>query len=117
MATSYYKKQETYTLKTKTADILISAESGNGEGGSYVIFKGQKLLGANETINAGTADSCDGKIIKIIATIQDKLPQTNWTNLTVTITENGVKTSYDYAEELPADLDTACYIIKITMQK
>ena len=86
MATSYYKKQELYKLKTETADIIISAASGDGEGGSYVIFKGQKLLGANETINAGTADSCNGKIIKIIATIQDKLPQTNWTSITVTIT-------------------------------
>ena len=117
MATSYYKKQELYKLKTETADIIISAASGDGEGGSYVIFKGQKLLGANETINAGTADSCNGKIIKIIATIQDKLPQTNWTSITVTITENGVKTEYPYSEELPANLDTACYIIKITMEK
>ncbi|MGH2666798.1 hypothetical protein [Flavobacterium sp.] len=117
MATSYYKKQELYKLKTENGAITISAPSFNGQGGSYVIFKGQKLLGANETVNVGTADSCNGKIIKIIATIQDKLPQTNWTNVTVTITENGTNTEYLYEEELPAHLDTACYIIKITMEK
>ncbi|MFT3796198.1 hypothetical protein [Flavobacterium sp.] len=117
MATQYYNKKEQFLLDQEQAEILISVVTGNGQGGSYVVFKENKILGANEVVSGGMSDECVDKQLKVIVTIQDKLAQTNWTNATLSLKQGAHTADYFYAEELPNDWDTACYIIKVKMKR
>lgn len=116
MAIHYYNKNENHPLAKQTADIYVSVISGNGQGGSYIILLDAEFMGANEKVNIGKAANCKGKDLKVIVTIQDKLEETNWTGVIVIISEGGTDTRYAYAEELPKDLDIACYNINIKLK-
>ncbi|MFC4477342.1 hypothetical protein [Flavobacterium chungangensis] len=113
MAVYNYKKEESYQLKSANSKIYVSVISGNGQGGSYFILKDLEFVGANEKVLVGTAKQLEEKSIQALVTIQDKLIQTNWTAVMVIISEGEANTFYNYAEELPADKDMACYYINI----
>ncbi|WP_035644170.1 hypothetical protein [Flavobacterium sp. ASV13] len=117
MAIYNYRKEEEYQLKSAKNKISVSVISGNGQGGSYFILKDLEFVGANDTVLIGTANQLEGKSIQVLVTIQDKLIQTNWTGVIVIISEGGVNTFYNYAEELPADKDIACYYINIKINR
>jgi hypothetical protein len=117
MAMYTYDETEEYKLKSATKDIYVSVVSGNGQGGSFIILKDLKPIGANEKTLIGKASSNDGKTVQVIVTIQDKLEQTNWTGAHVIISEGDENTIYSYAQELPADKDIACYNVTIKMTK
>ena len=87
MAIIHYKKEEVYTLKTAKSTISTSIVSGNGQGGSYLIFKDLQFLGANATTDIGKANELEDNSIQVLVTIQDKLVETNWTGVIVIITE------------------------------
>ena len=113
MAIYNYEKEAKYNLKSNNEDVFISIISGNGQGGSYLILKDMKFIGANETISVGNANELKNTAIQILVTIQDKLIETNWTGVIVIISEGAEKTKLSYAEELPADKDIASYFITI----
>lgn len=115
MATQYYNRDEKYQSKNDNNSISLSVVSGNGQGGSYIVFLGSKFLGANESVPLGTGGECKNQNLQIVVTIQDKLTETNWTGVIVILSENGTNTQYSYAEELPKDLDVASYNINIQM--
>ena len=117
MAIYNYKKEETYQLKSKKDETTVAVVSGNGQDGSYMVLKDFEFMGANETVSIGKADTLENSQIQVLVTIQDKLAQTNWTGVIVIVSEGGQNTFYNYAEELPADKDTACYYININMNR
>lgn len=117
MAVYNYKKEESYQLKSTNSEISVAVISGNGQGGSYFILKDLEFVGANEKVLVGKAKQLEDKSLQVLVTIQDKLIQTNWTAVMVIISEGDVNTFYNYAEELPADKDMACYFINIKISR
>ena len=107
--------EDKYYPKTTTENITVFAEFGNGQpGGGYVIFLDQDLKSSNSIASMGTASDVSNKWTIVSATIIDKLEETNWTSVTITVTEGNSKTLYGpYSKLVPKHLDTVSYLIKI----
>lgn len=114
MATHYYNESVQYQIKG-TEDVWLSVISGNGQGGGIVITKNATFLGANEPVKAGRANECKNQEFRIVAVIQDKLTETNWTGVIVVVSQGTRKELFSFAYELPAHLDMACYVIELKM--
>jgi hypothetical protein len=115
MAIYTYPFSDRYQVRGTNNPVLVSIFIGNGQGGSYSIYKNDVFLAGNESANLGSADSCRNNTLRVSSTIQDKLSQTNWTSVTVVINEDGETTSFTYSRELPQDNDIARYKITIEM--
>ncbi len=112
--THYYNENVTYKIKG-TEDIWLSVISGNGQGGAVMITKNATFLGANEPVNAGKPEDCRNQSFRVVAVIQDKLTETNWTGVIVVVTQGARKELFSFANELPAHLDLACYVVELKM--
>lgn len=107
--------EDKYFPKDINEPVSVFAEFGNGQpGGGYVVFLNQELKGFNGVVEIGSPkDLCDKWTI-ISATIVDKLGETNWTSISVSISQGNHKTNYGpYSKLVPKNLDTVCYLIKI----
>jgi hypothetical protein len=114
MSIIYVDLDADYTPKTEDQDINIDVQIGDGQSGAYVIFLGQELKGTNKAANLGIKSNVTGKITTVAVTIIDKLKETNWTSMTVIITEGKDQTSFGpYKKQAPEHLDTVIYTLKI----
>jgi hypothetical protein len=106
--------KETYTAGHIDEPIEVRATIGDGQSGSWSVFLNSSYKGSNNAITLGTGGEVTGKTTRVIATITDTLEETNWTSVTVYITEAGVKTKFGpYKKEVPKHMDTAVYTITI----
>lgn len=114
MAITYVEIEDCYITKTANKPITVYAEIGDAQKGGYLIFLDQKLKGNNAPAVIGVASEVQEQWTIISATVIDVMDQTNWTSLTITITEDSYKKVYGpYSKQVSNDLDTVCYIIKI----
>jgi hypothetical protein len=118
MATINKNFEETLTLKSEANSILISVKTGDGQGGSYLIYNGNKRIGVNKTAKIEKGSNCSENI-SIVVIIKDKLPDTNWTSATIIIKEENQPTiTYGpYQQEVLNDFDTIIYGIDIKVEK
>jgi hypothetical protein len=115
MAITYVEIEDRYKPKTTDQVIEVSVQIGDGQTGAYLIFLDRKLKGANKTAKIGNAAAVIGKRTIVSVTAVDELEETNWTSVTVTIKEGNQETRYGpYSKEASQNLDTICFIIKIS---
>jgi len=117
MAVKHVDLADIYTPKTSTKNIIVDVQIGDGQSGAYTIFLGMKLLGANEPANLGKKANVIGKKTTISVTIIDTLEETNWTSMTVFVSEGDAITVYGpYKVEAEEHLDTIIYTLKLVNQ-
>lgn len=117
MAVTYVDLSDRYIPSTTTNDIIISVAIGDGQQGAYVVFSGGTLVGVNEPANLGNKAAITGKDTVVSVTIVDELEETNWTSVTVTITEGTqITTLGPYKKQAENHLDTIIYTLKIVHQ-
>lgn len=108
---------DVYSPKTSTKDIVVDVQTGDGQDSSFAIFLGTAFLEANAPANCGTKKDVDGKNIFISATIVDVLKETNWTSMTVSVTEGASTTTFGpYKAQAENHLDTVIYTLKLITQ-
>ena len=113
MATTYFDAEDYCNINNASFPLTIAVKTGNGEGGGYLIFNDDKLIGPNTAAEIKTIEKA-GQWITVSATIKDKLEQTNWTSVTVFVGEH---TYGPYKREVATHLDTVVYTIKIKLIK
>ena len=114
MATIFIELDSEYIPKTEDQNIHVRVILGNGQSGGYVIFLDQELKASNKIANLGNKSDVSGKTTTIVATIMDKLKETNWTSVVVEFLEGTFVTTFGpFEKQVPDHLDTAIYIIKI----
>ena len=91
MATTYYDAEDFITVHAGLFPLTILAQTGDGQGGGYLIFNGSHLIGANDKAVIGSIKDIK-EWLTITATIKDKLEETNWTSVSVTLQANGQQT-------------------------
>jgi hypothetical protein len=117
MAVSYIDLNGSYQPKTEDENIEVEVQIGNGQSGSYAIFLGKVLKGANKPAVLGKKADIVDKNTVITVTITDLLEETNWTSMTVTVTEGKHKTEFGpYEKQVPHSMDTAIYTLKLVHQ-
>lgn len=115
MSTTYLEIEDKYQPIPEGGNIEVIVNLGDGQPGAYLIFLDQDLKAANVPAIIGTPTEALGKRTIISATITDVLDETNWTSVTVNVKQGtSVKTFGPYYKRVPKDLDTVCYIIKIS---
>lgn len=115
MAVTYVDLNDRYIPTSDTDDILVDVLIGDGQEGAYVIFSGGTLISTNEEANLGTAADIDGRDTIISVTIVDELEETNWTSITVIVTEDDKTTTFGpYKKQAEQHLDTIIYTLKIS---
>ncbi len=92
-----------------SVDVII----GDGQRGTYEIFLGSDLKGSNVSATLGTGAHVRGKRTLVSVTIPDTLKETNWTSVTVRLTEDTKTESFSFKKLVPAHMDTAIYSINI----
>ena len=103
-----------YTPKTEDQDIKVSVMVGDGQKGAYVIFLGKELKGTNTEAILGTKADVVGKTTIVVTTIIDTLQETNWTSVTVTISEGNLIEKFGpYTRQVPQNFDMVIYTLKI----
>lgn len=114
MSTIFIELDSEYTPKTNDQIITVKVIIGNGQSGGYVIFLDQQLKASNKIAKLGKMADVSGKTTTVVATIMDKLKETNWTSVLVEFSEGETTTSFGpFEKQVPEHLDTAIYIIKI----
>lgn len=114
MATIYHEAEEQFTLQKESNNLELQVTTGNGQGGGIVTFFENELLTEVNGKYEITNNSKIGKWLTVIVAIKDKLTQTNWTNVTISLKEIGAQEQkYQYSRELANHLDTIVYTIKI----
>lgn len=119
MAVKHIDLEERYIPKTNRDEIIIEVVIGDGGDatGSYAVFLGKEFIESNAPANIGKKANLKNKRTTISCTIPDVLKETNWTSITVIITEGSNLTKLGpYKAEVEAHLDTAVYTLKITHQ-
>lgn len=115
MSTTYVEIEDKYQPIPEGGNIEVTVNLGDGQPGAYLIFLNQDLKGANVPAKIGTSTEVLGKRTIVSATITDVLDETNWTSVTVNVKQGtSVKTYGPYSKQVPKNLDTVCYIIKIS---
>ena len=113
MAVKFVDFADSYKIKTTTNDIKVKVTIGDGQVGSYSVFLGKKLIKNNATANIGKKVDVIGKPTIISVTVVDTLKETNWTSMTVFVTEGGTVTTYGPYKALAENhLDTVIYSLK-----
>jgi hypothetical protein len=114
MAITYVEIEDRYKPKTTDQNISVSVIIGDAGVGAYLIFLDKKLKGANKPANLGKSAAVLRKRTIISATVPDVLDETNWTSITIWVEEGNKRTIYGpYSKEVPNNLDTVCFLIKI----
>lgn len=115
MAVINVEIEEKYLIGDDSEAVAVFAEFGNGQpGGGYVVFLDQELKGLNGLVEIGLPSELCNKWTIISGTIIDKLEETNWTSISVTVIQGNHKTSYGpYSKLVSKNFDTVCYLIKI----
>lgn len=114
MAVTYVEIEDRYKPKTAEEPIEVSVIIGDGQSGGYLIFLEQKLKASNKAAKLGRARDVVEKRTIVSATVVDEMDETNWTSVTVVITEGSTQTRYGpYSKQAAQNLDTICYLIKI----
>jgi len=117
MAVKFVDLDDSYNPKTSTKDIIVDVKIGDGQVGSYSIFLGMQFKSADAPANMGKKKDVSGESTIITVTIVDTLKQTNWTSITVTVTEGETKTVYGPYKALAENhLDTIIYSLKLLNQ-
>ncbi len=119
MAVKHIDLEDRYIPATRTEDIIVEVGIGDSgdETGSYAIFSGTNFIEANAPANLGNKAAIGKKKTTVSVTVPDVLKETNWTSITVYITEGVKITQYGpYRAEVEAHLDTAVYTLKISHQ-
>ncbi len=118
MAIKHIDLEDKYIPKTKDKDIIVEVQIGDAgdEVGSYSVFLGVKFISSDEPANLGKRSHVTGKKTTIVVVVPDVLKETNWTSMTVWITEGkGEPTPFGpYKAEVEDHLDTAIYTLKLS---
>lgn len=118
MATTYYEAEDVFTLKSAENSIELNVKTGDGQGGGYLIFKDTELIASNKKVTIKEVDELINKWLTFVVVIKDKLEETNWTSVTVSIKEKGENPVLfgPFKREVQNHLDTVCYAVKIKVQ-
>lgn len=118
MAVKFIELADKYLPRTTTKDIIVEVMIGDAgdDVGAYSIFLGTEFIEANAPANLGRKANVVNKKTTISVTIPDVLEETNWTSMTVFVTEgSGEPTQFGpYKCELENHLDTAVYTLKLS---
>lgn len=116
MATTYYDAEDFLHINAGHFPLTVSVQPGDGQGGGYLIFNGSQLVGINNKAIIGSIEDTQ-EWLTVTATIKDKLGETNWTSITITLKANGqqIYTFGPYKREAEKHLDTVGYTIRIKM--
>lgn len=118
MATIYHEAEEQFKIENESNKLIIEVETGNGQGGGIIVFFDNNLLKEVNNKFAIVNEIKVNKWITVVVVIKDKLTQTNWTNVSVNLKEEGLQNQiYKYSREVPNHLDTIIYTVKIKIQK
>lgn len=119
MATTYYEAEDVFILKSKKSALELNVKTGDGQGGGYLIFKDTELIGSNKKVTLKNVTDLIDKWLTFVVVIKDKMEETNWTSVTVSIQEEGNELTLfgPYKREVQKHLDTVCYSIKIKIQE
>lgn len=118
MAIKHIDLEDRYFPKTTNQDIIVEIKIGDAgdEVGSYSIFSGTEFKASDEPANLGKKANVASKKTTIVVVVPDVLKETNWTSMTVIISE-GDKTPTElgpFRAELENHLDTAIYTLKLS---
>lgn len=118
MAVKHVDLDDCYVPKSNDKEIVLDVEIGDGQDGSFAIFLGTSFLVANAPAKLGKKADVMGKSTIISATVVDVLQETNWTSMTVLVTEgNGKPTRFGpYKAQAETHLDTVIYTLKLVHQ-
>ncbi len=113
--TTYLEIEDRYVPTSENTDIEVSIAIGDGQKGAYLIFLDQVLKGANKKAIMGKPADVLNKTTVISATVTDVLDETNWTSVTITVSQGATTKVYGpYSKQVAANFDTVVYIIKIS---
>ena len=115
MAVKHVDLDDCYIPKTNDKEIVVDVEIGDGQAGSYSIFLGAEFIEANAPAKLGTKADIMGKKTTISVTIVDELQETNWTSMTVLLSEGAGKATKFGPYKIQAEnhLDTILYTLKL----
>lgn len=117
MAVIFVDKKDTYTIQTKTKDIIVDVVIGDGQSGNYSISLGKNLVEMNGPANLGKQADVAGKKTTVSVKVNDTLIETNQTSMTVTVTEGANKATFGpYSQEVAQHLDSVIYTLKLMNQ-
>jgi len=117
MAVKHVDLDDVYDIKTSTNDVFVDVTIGDGQVGSYSVFLGRDLIKSNAPANIGKRSDIDGKNTIVTVAIVDTLKSTNWTSITIKVTEGGTETVYGpYKAMAEKHLDTVMYSLKLINQ-
>lgn len=115
MAVKHIDLDDCYEPKSATKDITVEVAIGDGQSGSYAIFLGTDFLVANGPAKLGKKADLKGKKTTVSVTIVDELEETNWTSITVYVSEGkDNRTQFGpYKTQADNHLDTVIYTLKL----
>ena len=118
MAVKLVDLDDVYIPKTEDKDIIVDVTIGDGQDGSYAIFLGTDFIEANAPANLGKKANVVGKKTTVSVTIVDELQETNWTSMTVYVSEGPGKPAKfgPYKSQAENHLDTIIYTLKLSHQ-
>jgi len=117
MAVKHVDLDDRYIPKTDDQDIIVDVKIGDGQDGTYAVFLGGDLIKANSPANLGGKTNLKNKNTIVSATVVDELEETNWTSITVKISEGSDVTTFGpYKAQAEDNNDTVIYTLKLIHQ-
>ena len=118
MAVKHVDLDDCYTPETNDKDIIVDVQIGDAQDGSYSIFLGTKLIKSNGPAKLGKKADIMGKNTIVSVTIVDELRETNWTSMTVLVSDGtGHPIKFGpYKAQADNHLDTVIYSLKLVHQ-
>lgn len=118
MAVKHIDLEDCYVPKTSTKPVVVDVQIGDGQDGAYAVFLGTDFVGANAPVTLGKKADLKGKRTTVSVTIVDQLEETNWTSVTVHVTEgeSNSQTFGPYKTQAENHLDTVIYTLKLIHQ-
>ncbi len=114
MALFKEQKEEHFLPATEHTDVVCKVLIGNGQSGSYLITLDADLLSADQPATLGKKADIEGKTTYVIAHVTDVLQETNWTSLSITLTEGTRETHFGpYNYQVPHQNDEVDFTIQI----
>lgn len=96
--------------------LKLSVKLGDGQPGSYNIFLDNELLKNSAVVDLGDSSSLSGKVLSIVATIRDVRKETNWTSVSLTLTDrNQTVMLGPYSRKVDKDFGKIIYSIDIDL--
>lgn len=117
MAVTFIDLKDTYTIRTKTKEIVVDVFIGDGQSGDFSVSLNKQLIDINKPATIGKQDDVKGKKTIVSVKVDDTLTETNQTSMTVIITEGASVTTYGpYSQEVAEHLDSVVYTLKLSNQ-